>query len=214
MKKPKSKQTETATPTPDTLPNVAQLAQLSATLKTDPAAALKLWQASARELAAERERQAKAESFAAHYAAPVTMPVLFPVTNLELVSLAVPKVSGRTGDAASVFRAYCETLGIDFGAAKGVQIQEAAYPTAYRQFVAWYLKYNPQHVSAARREAGSKAWCDEQDKKDEAFSAFEKYCTDSHCKPYKRIFAAWLETHKPGPAKPPKRKLKKKLGSK
>ena len=160
----------------------------------------------------------------------------FPVSRDEFLRLVLP--GKDTGETAALCREWlrfklavvmdlkmdpgCESqpeitkeqIDAAFGDMQRTPMGGKAYYQQARSFLEWYRPHNPERVSAIRSESGTKAWCDEQDKNHEAFPDFQKYCMEAHCKPYKRIFAAWLETHKPGPAKPPKRKLKKKLGSK
>ncbi len=79
----------------------------------------------------------------------------FPVTNAELVTLALPHLKGRTGDAAEIFKAYLAASGGDYATAKRVKIQDrATYEAAFRQFVRW----NRAQIGDRRSKAANSRW--------------------------------------------------------
>lgn len=225
------------------IPTPEQLATLAANLSRNAcdnhdalcSTALNLWATASKFVYMQK---CMAEDFWRDCADKAPDPRDFPVSRDEFLRLVLP--GKDTGETAALCREWlrfklavvgdlnmdpkCESqpeitkeqIDAAFGDMQRTPMSQLAYLEQAHSFLEWYRLHNPEHVSATRSEVASKSWrlCDELDTADKDFPAFERDCAEKNRKLYHRHFVAWQKKQNTGPAKPPKRKLKKKLGSK
>jgi hypothetical protein len=165
----------------DGLPSTEQLAQLAATLARSSQnsaselakAALTLWKSAEKELkmeclrlAAERQWQAvRPPDSASQSKAPIVpTPKRFPVTHDEFLRLVLPKLRGRTGEQATVFKRYLrasegrQDVNEIYKKCRERRMTEIEYESAAGQFIRWYTHHRKTSTTAARSKAASIAW--------------------------------------------------------
>jgi hypothetical protein len=98
----------------------------------------------------------------------IVRPKKFPITHEAMVALLVPKLKGRTGDAAEALKAYCaaylrretnseptqDAVDASYAMTRKQPIPEGEYSLYAMMFLRWFDPWHKARTSEARRNAG------------------------------------------------------------